>query len=110
MVRVFSFKGKTLEQLEEMTSEEFAKLINSRERRTLLRGLNDRQKKLLEKYKSELERISLLDIARTQFETDVQRRKGKIEKFKKKYGITVQPRNTLEEVIRSLELKKKKED
>jgi len=68
------------------------------------------QKKLLEKYKSELERISLLDIARTQFETDVQRRKEKIEKFKNKYGITVRPRNTLEDVIRSLELKKKEED
>lgn len=68
------------------------------------------QKKLLEKYKSELERISLLDIARTQFETDVQRRKEKIEKFKNKYGITVRPRNTLEDVIRSLELKKKRED
>jgi len=68
------------------------------------------QKKLLEKYKSELERISLLDIARTQFETDVQRRKGKIEKFKKKYGITVRPRNTLDDVIRSLELKRKRED
>lgn len=68
------------------------------------------QEKLLKKYKSELERISLLDVARTQFETDVQRRKGKIEKFKNKYGITVRPRNTLEDVIRSLELKRKKED
>ncbi len=48
MVKIFSFKGKSLEQLKEMTLEEFAKLINSRERRTLLRGLNDRQKKLLE--------------------------------------------------------------
>ena len=48
MVKIFSFRGKTLEQLKEMNLEEFAKLINSRERRTLLRGLNDRQKKLLE--------------------------------------------------------------
>jgi parallel beta-helix repeat protein len=68
------------------------------------------QEKLLKKYKNELERISLLDIARTQFETDVQRRKEKIEKFKNKYGITVRPRNTLEDVIRSLELKRKKEN
>lgn len=46
MVKIFSFRGKTLEQLKEMNLEEFAKLINSRGRRTLLRGLNDRQKKL----------------------------------------------------------------
>lgn len=68
------------------------------------------QKKLVEEYKSELERISLLDAARAQFETDVQRRREKIEKFEQKYGIIVRPRNTLEDVIRSLELKKKRED
>jgi len=66
------------------------------------------QKKLAEKYKSELERISILNIARKQFETDVQRRKEKIEKFERKYGVTVRPRNTLEDVIRSLELKEKR--
>lgn len=48
MVRVFTFKGKTIEELKEMNLEQFAKLITSRERRTLLRGLTDRQKKLLE--------------------------------------------------------------
>lgn len=73
-------------------------------------GRTKEQEKLLKKYKSELERISLLDIARTQFETDVQRRGEKIEKFKTKYDITVRPHNTLDDVIRSLELKKKKED
>ena len=66
------------------------------------------QKKLAEKYKSELERISILNIARKQFETDVQRRKEKIEKFERKYGVTVRPRRTLEDVIRSLELKEKR--
>jgi len=68
------------------------------------------EKKLVEKYKSELERIRLLDIARTQFEADVQRRQDKIEKFEQKYGIPVRPRETLQDVIRSLELKKKKEE
>jgi len=48
MAKIFKFKGKTLEELKEMNLEQFAKLINSRQRRTLLRGLNDRQKKLLE--------------------------------------------------------------
>ena len=66
------------------------------------------QKKLAEKYKSELERISILNIARKQFETDVQRRKEKIEKFERKYGVTVRPRRTLEDIIRSLELKEKR--
>jgi len=67
------------------------------------------QKKLAEVYKSELERISILNIAREQFETDVQRRKEKIKKFERKYGITVRPRRTLEEVISSLKLKEEKE-
>jgi parallel beta-helix repeat protein len=68
------------------------------------------QRKLIEKYKSELERISLLDIARTLFEADVQRRHAKIEKFGQKYGISVKPRDTLEDVIANLELKKKEEE
>jgi len=66
------------------------------------------QKKLVEKYKSELERISLLDVARAQFEADAQRRKEKIRKFQNKYGVTVRPRDTLEDIITSLELKKEK--
>ncbi len=48
MARAFSFKGKTLEELKEMTLEQFARLITSHERRSLLRGLTDRQRKLLE--------------------------------------------------------------
>jgi len=68
------------------------------------------QKKLIEKYKSELKRISRLDIAQKEFEEDVQRRKEKIEKFEQKYGATVQTRNTLEDVIRSLVRKKKTEE
>ena len=72
------------------------------------RRKSQEQKKLAEKYRTELERISLLDIARTKFEADVQRRQDKIEKFEQKYGITVRPRDTLEDVIRSLEPKKKR--
>ncbi|MGA2768865.1 MAG: NosD domain-containing protein [Candidatus Bathyarchaeia archaeon] len=69
-----------------------------------------RQETLAEKYRSELERISLSEVARRQFEADVQRRKGKIEDFQSKYGIEVRPRDTLEDVIKNLELKKKRED
>ena len=48
MARIFKFKGKTLEELNKMSLEQFARIITSRERRTLLRGLTERQKKLLE--------------------------------------------------------------
>lgn len=47
MVRIFKFRGKTLEELKKMSLEEFSKILTSRERRTLLKGLTERQKKLL---------------------------------------------------------------
>jgi len=48
MARQFTYKGKTLEELKQMSIEKFAQLVPSRERRSLLRGLTDRQRKLLE--------------------------------------------------------------
>ncbi len=48
MARIFKYKGKTLEELKKLSLEEFSKLLSSRERRSLLRGLTPRQKKLLE--------------------------------------------------------------
>jgi len=48
MARQFTYKGKTLEELKQMSIEKFAQLVPSRERRSLLRGLTERQKKLLE--------------------------------------------------------------
>jgi len=68
------------------------------------------QGKLAEKYKSELERVSTLDIARSKFEADIERRKEKIQDFERKYGVTIRPRATLEDVIKSLDIKKKKEE
>jgi len=47
MARIFKYKGKTLDDLKKMSLEEFSKLLPSRERRSLLRGLTERQKKLL---------------------------------------------------------------
>jgi len=67
------------------------------------------QKKVIDKYKRELDRLSPLDISSVLFKADVERRKAKIETFEQKYGVTLQPRRTLEDVIRSLELKKKTE-
>ena len=43
------YKGKTLEELLKMDISEFAKLLPARQRRSLKRGLTERQKKLLEK-------------------------------------------------------------
>ena len=40
----FSYRGKSLEELQHMDIQEFAKLIPSRQRRTLLRGLTDQEK------------------------------------------------------------------
>lgn len=49
MVKKFLFKGKTIEELQKMSLEQFAKLLPSRQRRTLLRGLKPQQKKFLER-------------------------------------------------------------
>lgn len=49
MARVFTFKGKTIEELQKMSLEEFSKLVPSRGRRSLLRGFNENEKKFLEK-------------------------------------------------------------
>ena len=45
----FMYRGKTLEELLQMNINEFAELLPARERRSLKRGLTERQKKLLEK-------------------------------------------------------------
>jgi small subunit ribosomal protein S19 len=53
MARIFKYEGKTLEELKNMSLEEFSKLLPSRSRRSLLRGLTDRQKKLLEEIRKD---------------------------------------------------------
>ena len=47
MAKVFYFHGKTWEDVKNMSFEEFMKLLPSRKRRSLKRGLNDSQKILL---------------------------------------------------------------
>ena len=47
----FRFRGKTLEEIKKMSLKEFAQLLTARERRTLLRGFTEEQKKLLQKLK-----------------------------------------------------------
>ena len=49
----FSFKGKTLQELKEMSIEQFAKLCNSRAKRSLQRGFDKHMLKKISKAKSE---------------------------------------------------------
>ena len=49
MAKVTTYKGKTIDELQKMSLEDFAKLVPTRLRRSLLRGFSDKQKKFLEK-------------------------------------------------------------
>ncbi len=49
MAKKFTYRGKTIEELKKLSVEEFAKLVPSRERRTLLKGTSEEHKKILEK-------------------------------------------------------------
>ncbi len=51
MAKQFTYKGKTLEQMQQMDLQEFAKLLPSRQRRTIVRGLSEQEKILLAKIK-----------------------------------------------------------
>ncbi len=47
MAQDFKYRGKTLDELKKMDLDEFAELLPSRKRRSISRGLDDRQQKLL---------------------------------------------------------------
>jgi small subunit ribosomal protein S19 len=48
MAKEYKFRGHSLEEMKKMSIEEFGRLLTSRERRTLKRGLSEQQKKFLE--------------------------------------------------------------
>jgi len=52
MVKIFTYKGKTIEELQKLSLEDFARLTTSRERRALLRGFSENEKKFLEKLRT----------------------------------------------------------
>lgn len=52
MVKEFLFRGKSFEEIKNMSIKEFAGLLPSRERRTLLHGFTEEQKVLLEKVRN----------------------------------------------------------
>jgi len=66
------------------------------------------RRKIVEQRKA-LQAQSPLVVAQTLFETDVERRRLKIKEFEKKYGLKIQPRNTLEDVMGGFEAKKEEE-
>ncbi|PIN98710.1 MAG: 30S ribosomal protein S19 [Candidatus Diapherotrites archaeon CG10_big_fil_rev_8_21_14_0_10_31_34] len=49
MAKIFTFKGKTLEELEKMNLDEFSKLVTSRTRRSLKRNQNKKLDYQIEK-------------------------------------------------------------
>jgi small subunit ribosomal protein S19 len=53
MVQDFTYRGKTLDELQKMDMDEFAELLPSRQRRSLKRGLDERQKKLLKEIRGQ---------------------------------------------------------
>ena len=57
MPREFTYRGYTLEQLREMSMDQFIKLLPSRQRRSLQRGLNHVQLRLLEKVREHIEML-----------------------------------------------------
>ncbi|MCZ2808800.1 MAG: right-handed parallel beta-helix repeat-containing protein, partial [Candidatus Bathyarchaeota archaeon] len=68
----------------------------------------NKQKKVIQAYERELGSFpaSHPERARTRFIKDVIERKEKIEKFEKKYGITIKPANALEDLIKKLGVEK----
>ena len=61
MAKEFKFKGKTLEELKKLSLHELMPLLPSRQRRSLKRGFNETQKKLIKK----IEQFQLGNIKKT---------------------------------------------
>ena len=51
MVKEFNYKGKTNEELQSLSNDELFSILNSRQRRSLKRGLSDNKKKLIAEIK-----------------------------------------------------------
>ncbi|GGK74771.1 30S ribosomal protein S19 [Haloarcula sebkhae] len=61
----FSFRGHTLDELQEMELEEVAELLPARQRRSIVRGLTEEKHKLLEKARKAGEEETANDPIRT---------------------------------------------
>ncbi|HID28846.1 MAG TPA: 30S ribosomal protein S19 [Desulfobacterales bacterium] len=49
MPKKFTFRGYTLEELQKLSLDEFAKLLPARQRRSLVKGLTPKERKLFER-------------------------------------------------------------
>jgi len=47
--KIFTYKGKTLQDLQQLSVDEFAEILPARQRRTLKRGLSHENKKLVKR-------------------------------------------------------------
>lgn len=47
----YTYRGKTIEQLQAMSLEDFSELLTSKERRSIKRGFNDHQKNVIQELK-----------------------------------------------------------
>jgi small subunit ribosomal protein S19 len=61
----FTYRGHTLEELQELSLEEVAELLPARQRRTITRGLSVQQQKLLEDARDATEEETANDPLRT---------------------------------------------
>jgi len=57
MAKDFVFKGKSIDEIKKMEIKEFAQLIPSRERKSLLRGFSHEQEMLLEHIKKNRKKL-----------------------------------------------------
>src|SRR3989344_4047888 len=55
MVKIFTFRGKTLEELKKISDKEFMELLSARPRRSLKKGFTNAQKIMLKKINSAIE-------------------------------------------------------
>ncbi len=57
MPKEFHLYGRNLDELKKMSIEEFSRLVGSRTRRTLKKGMTEQQKKLLERIRKNPEKF-----------------------------------------------------
>ena len=57
MAKIFTWQGKTEEEIQKLDLKEFMKLVPSRQRRTLKRGFTEQQQKLLKNIETDNKNI-----------------------------------------------------
>lgn len=55
MAKKFTYRGKSMEELNSMSLEEFSKVVGSRAKRSLQRGISEEKQKLIKKAKKAME-------------------------------------------------------